>query len=147
MNLGKNIVYYRKKLSITQEELAEKLYVTRQTVSRWENGSVVPDLETAVMLCETFGCDLDTLVRGDAESGTVDNATADTQMEAKVEAKQASSFFSIARSYNKICSVVMLIAIFSFCVLKFGFGMETAAWLVGASGALICGIASIIAFT
>jgi DNA-binding XRE family transcriptional regulator len=145
MNLGKNIVYYRKKLSITQEELAEKLYVTRQTVSRWENGSVVPDLETAVMLCETFGCDLDTLVRGDAESGTMDNAPSENEV--RTDEKPPRPRFSIARNYSKISSVVMLVAIFSFCVLKFGFGMETAAWLIAASGALICGIASIIAFT
>ena len=145
MNLGKNIVYYRKKLSITQEELAEKLFVTRQTVSRWENGSVVPDLETAVKLCETFGCDLDILVRGDAEGGTVDKAHAENEV--RTDEKPPRPRFSIARNYSKISSVVMLIAIFLFCVLKFGFDMDTAAWLVGASGPLICGIVSIIAFT
>ena len=67
MNLGKNIIYYRKELQITQEDLAERLYVSRQTISRWENESVIPDVETIIKLCDIFGCDMDTLVRGNGE--------------------------------------------------------------------------------
>ncbi len=67
MSFGQNVVYYRKELKITQEELAEKLCVSRQTVSRWENDSFFPDMDTLIKLCDLFECDMDTLVRGQAE--------------------------------------------------------------------------------
>ena len=66
MSFGENLIYYRKNLKITQEELAEKLFVSRQTVSRWETDSTFPDVEMLMNLCELFDCDLDTLVRGNA---------------------------------------------------------------------------------
>ena len=81
MSFGKNIGYYRKQLKITQEELAERLYVSRQTISRWENDSVFPDVETVIKLCELFGCSMDTLVRGDAEA----EANTDTPKASKKE--------------------------------------------------------------
>lgn len=66
MSFGNNVLFYRKKYGITQEELAEKLDVTRQTVSRWETDGAFPDMEKLLALCELFRCDMDTLVRGDA---------------------------------------------------------------------------------
>ena len=66
MSFGENIGYYRRRGGITQEQLAERLFVTRQTVSRWETDAVLPDVETLVRLCDLFSCDMDTLVRGDA---------------------------------------------------------------------------------
>ena len=67
MSFGQNVVYYRKQKGITQEELADTLFVSRQTVSRWENDSAFPDVEMIIRLCDIFGCDMDTLVRGNAE--------------------------------------------------------------------------------
>ena len=63
MSFGENVTYYRKKLNVTQEELAERLSVSRQTVSRWETDSTFPDVEMLIRLCELFECDMDTLVR------------------------------------------------------------------------------------
>lgn len=65
MSFGTNLTYLRKQMAITQERLAEIMSVSRQTVSRWEGDSVLPDVDTLVRLCDIFGCDLDTLVRGD----------------------------------------------------------------------------------
>lgn len=67
MSFGENISYYRKKCGYTQDELAEKLELSRQTVSRWENDSSLPDVETLIKMCNLFGCDMDTLVRGNAQ--------------------------------------------------------------------------------
>lgn len=67
MSFGNNVVFYRKKFGITQEALAEKLDVTRQTVSRWETDNAFPDMEKLLVLCDLFGCDMETLVRGNAE--------------------------------------------------------------------------------
>lgn len=63
MSLGTNIQYLRKINKLTQEQFAEKMGVTRQTVSRWESDEVTPELNKLVELCSTFSCKLDELVR------------------------------------------------------------------------------------
>ena len=68
MSFGSNVLFYRKKFGITQEALAEKLEVTRQTVSRWETDSAFPDMDKLLILCDLFGCNMEVLVRGNAEA-------------------------------------------------------------------------------
>lgn len=63
MSLGTNIQYLRKQKKITQEQFAEKMNVTRQTVSRWEADEVTPELSKLVAMCSLFSCKLDALVR------------------------------------------------------------------------------------
>lgn len=65
MNLGKNIQYLRKQKKITQEQLAEIMSVSRQTISRWEADEIVPELSKLVALSDVFSCKLDTLVKED----------------------------------------------------------------------------------
>lgn len=69
MGLGKNIQYLRKQKRITQEQLAEIMSVSRQTVSRWESDEVVPELNKLVVLGELFACKLDALVRENLDAG------------------------------------------------------------------------------
>ena len=69
MRLDKNLQYLRKKNKITQEELAEKLDVSRQSVSKWETGEAYPETEKLIALCDLFGVSLDDLVRGDVAGG------------------------------------------------------------------------------
>ena len=52
--VGEKISYYRKKLRMTQDDLACKLFVTRQALSKWENGSAIPSIETLLSLCQIF---------------------------------------------------------------------------------------------
>lgn len=65
MSLGTNIQYLRKLNKMTQEQFAEKLDITRQTVSRWESDEVTPELNKLVEMCSLFSCKLDELVRED----------------------------------------------------------------------------------
>ena len=67
MELGKRLKEYRNRLGITQDDLAEKLYVSRQTVSAWENDKTYPDIHSLLMLGDLFDVSLDTLVKGDIE--------------------------------------------------------------------------------
>ena len=62
---GENIRRAREELGITQQTLADKLFVTRQAVSRWENGSRYPDLLTAKRLSEGLNASLDELLSDD----------------------------------------------------------------------------------
>lgn len=62
MKLSEKIYRHRKQLGISQEELADRLGVTRQAVSKWELGSSLPELETVVALARTFGVSTDYLL-------------------------------------------------------------------------------------
>ena len=65
MELGRRITELRKANNLTQEELAERCSVTRQTISNWENGKSYPDLEMLVFISDSFDISLDALVKGD----------------------------------------------------------------------------------
>ena len=65
MELGKRIAEIRKDRGLTQEGLAELCSVTRQTISNWENGKSYPDLETLVLISDTFDVSLDAMLKGD----------------------------------------------------------------------------------
>jgi len=67
MDLSHQIKKYRKQLAFSQEELAEKLYVPRQTISNWENERSYPDIHNLLLLSVLFDVSLDELVKGDVE--------------------------------------------------------------------------------
>ena len=67
MEIGRQIRKYRQELKMSQEELAEKVFVTRQTVSNWENDKNYPDINSLLLLSSLFGISLDILVKGDVE--------------------------------------------------------------------------------
>ena len=64
MSLGSNLQYLRRlSRNMTQEALAEKLNVSRQTISKWEMDSAQPEMDKAIELCKIFNCSLDNLFR------------------------------------------------------------------------------------
>ncbi len=65
MEVGKQIKRFRQDLKLSQEELAGKIFVTRQTISNWENGKNYPDVNSLVLLSQLFNTSLDILVKGD----------------------------------------------------------------------------------
>ena len=67
MELNEQIKKYRTEMNLSQEELAEKIYVTRQSISNWENGKTYPDIHSLLLLSSLFGISLDQLVKGDIE--------------------------------------------------------------------------------
>ena len=62
-----NLVQMRKLLQLTQEDLAEKLGVTRQSVAKWEAGESIPDLDKCKQLADIFGVSLDDLANYEPE--------------------------------------------------------------------------------
>ena len=67
MHFGKNLQILRKMTDMTQEELAGRMHVSRQTISKWELGAIVPEVEKLVELCELFNCSVDGLLRGNMD--------------------------------------------------------------------------------
>lgn len=68
MELGGQIKRYRTRLGLSQEELADRIFVTRQSVSNWETGRTYPDLQSLLRLSDLFGLSLDELIKGDIET-------------------------------------------------------------------------------
>ena len=67
MELGKQIKNCRQEANLSQEELAERVYVSRQTISNWENDKSYPDVHSLVLLSEIFQISLAKLIKGDIE--------------------------------------------------------------------------------
>ncbi len=67
MEIGAQIKKYRDAQGLSQEALAEKIFVTRQTVSNWETGKSYPDVHSLMLLGGVFDVSLDQLVKGDIE--------------------------------------------------------------------------------
>ena len=65
MEVGIQIKNFRQDLKLSQEELASKIFVTRQTISNLENGKNYPDVNSLIMLSQLFTTSLDILVKGD----------------------------------------------------------------------------------
>ena len=67
MELGTQIRKYRNEKTLSQEALAEQVFVSRQTVSNWENDKSYPDVKSLMLLSEVFEVSLDQLIKGDVE--------------------------------------------------------------------------------
>ena len=66
MAFSDNLQFLRTRQNLTQEQLAESLDVSRQSVSKWESGLSFPEMDTILKLCDLFSVSMDTLLRGDA---------------------------------------------------------------------------------
>ncbi len=65
MDLGKKLIELRKNKKLSQEQLAEEINVTRQTISNWENGKFYPDIDALVRISKYFNISLDDLLNYD----------------------------------------------------------------------------------
>ena len=68
MEVGGRIRELRTERGMSQDDLAARVYVSRQTISSWENGKTYPDVQSLLLLSEIFGASVDSLIRGDVEA-------------------------------------------------------------------------------
>ena len=68
MELGSRIRTHRTQAGLSQDELAGRIYVSRQTISSWENDKTYPDVQSLLLLSQVFGATIDELVRGDVDA-------------------------------------------------------------------------------
>lgn len=97
MELGSQIKKHRNELSLSQEELAEKVYVSRQTISNWENDKSYPDVNSLVLLSEVFNVSIDNLIKGDIEI-----------MKEQISSEDRKTFESLSRIYTVLFLLAML---------------------------------------
>ncbi len=74
MAFSDNLQFLRTRQNLTQEQLAEQMEVSRQSVSKWESGLSYPEMDTLLKLCELFRMDMDTLLRGDAAQALAEDS-------------------------------------------------------------------------
>jgi len=67
MNISNTIKEQRNRLSLSQDEQGERIYVSRQTISSWENDKTYPDVHSLVLLSQVFDMTIDNLIKGDIE--------------------------------------------------------------------------------
>ncbi|MEY8662322.1 helix-turn-helix transcriptional regulator [Ligilactobacillus faecis] len=65
MRLGDKIKDRRLELRLTQDQVAQELYISRQTLSNWENNKTLPDIQSLISLSDLYGLSLDELIRND----------------------------------------------------------------------------------
>ena len=104
--LGDNIRKYRKLNNMSQDDLAEKLNVTRQSVSLWENGQTQPSLENIVALAKLFGVSTDELLVSDNPSGSASN-TVSVQESEPQKSKKKSLFLILGISVAVVVAAVV----------------------------------------
>lgn len=97
MELGKQIRKYRKEQSLSQDELAEKVYVSRQTISNWENDKSYPDVNSLILLSEVFHTSIDNLIKGDVEV-----------MKEQVKNEDRKGFEKISRIFSVLFLAMMI---------------------------------------
>lgn len=73
MQFGENMQFLRKQKGMTQEDLAEQMAVSRQTVSKWESDQSFPETDKLIALCDLFGCSMDLLLRGDVRESILED--------------------------------------------------------------------------
>lgn len=71
MAFSENLQFIRTQAGVTQEQMAEQLEVSRQSVSKWEGGQSFPEMDTLLRICDLYDVDLDTLLRGSVEESRV----------------------------------------------------------------------------
>ena len=123
MELGQRIKDCRTEKGMTQEELADRIYVSRQTISSWENDRSYPDVHSLLMMGDLFGVSLDTLIKGDIEI-----------MKEKVDKSVVDGF----KKDNWIFAVLALLCILSAVpLMKYLGAIGTLIWGIIVSGTLI----------
>lgn len=98
LEVGRQIRKYREHMDFSQEQLAEKVYVSRQTISNWETGKSYPDINSLLLLSALFHVSLDKLIKGDVEA-----------MKEKIKESEIKKF----NKYGTVYTVLLIVSVFS----------------------------------
>lgn len=148
MSFSENLYYLRKREGISQEELAEKLGVSRQAVSKWETGDAFPETEKIIMLCDRYGVTMDALMRGDVNEQPTEKQASEEQSAAASEPVQTEDDEdekedTVAQKIAQ--SVVWLCAVLVYLVLGVFGDLWHPAWILFVFTPAIASVASLIA--
>ncbi len=137
MILADKIIEERKKLGLSQEELAEKLSVSRQAVSKWEGAQSIPDLQKIILMSELFSVSTDYLLKDKMEPERKASCESDADSTVRrVSMEEANSFMKTEAEQSKVVAFGVMLCILCPVLLIF---------LSGLSAANIAGITETVA--
>ncbi|NLL34800.1 MAG: helix-turn-helix transcriptional regulator [Clostridiales bacterium] len=113
MILADKIIMLRKRYGWSQEELAEKMQVTRQSVSKWEGAQSIPDLDKILRLSQIFGVSTDYLLKDELEDAEYSDHVEDTYTLRRVTMEEANAFLSIKEFTAKRIALATFLCIIS----------------------------------
>ncbi len=113
MILADKIIMLRKKNGWSQEELAEKMDVTRQSVSKWESAQSTPDLAKILQLSGLFGVSTDYLLKDELEEAEYTNDVQETSAVRRVSIEEANEFLQVKEFTAKRIAFGTFLCIFS----------------------------------
>ena len=113
MKFGDNLRQIRKSKKMSQEQLAEKMNVTRQSVSKWENGEAYPEMNNILQLCKIFNCSIYDLVQTEMSdiSSLDDEIVLNAAKLNNEKQKQVKTLSNIISLIGKIGAIVLKVAI------------------------------------
>ena len=125
MNLGEKLFELRKTKNLTQDEVAEKLNVTRQTVSKWETNQSTPDFDKIIPLCELYEISTDELLRGEKQEKTEENNYNNEEKKNKNNYENMTKNQIKQKSAQVVCSSIL---IFIVAIAYAGIGTAVMMW-------------------
>ncbi len=135
MSLGENIYHFRSQKNMSQGDLADALEVSRQSVSKWENNSAVPELDKLMRMAQIFEITIDELVTGEeTERPAPPPPAAPAMAEPGPAVKEVSSAQKIVGIVFLICGMLLSLVCFILSIIKenqYGEDMLMAFMLVG----------------
>ena len=139
VKVGKFIAQLRKEQGFTQEELGQKIGVTNKTVSRWENGNYMPDIELLIPLGEALGVSVNELLAGERLSDEqfrkqADENLVDAVRESSFSIKERTAFFKKKWLRDNVWLIIASILVGTAVSVKFSFdqlwALISPLWLV-----------------
>ena len=130
---GEFLKHLRKDKGLTQEQLAEHFYVSSRTVSRWETGSNMPDLDLLIDLADFYDVDIREIIDGERKSENMDNETKDTLKKVAEYATEEKK--NIKNKFLRATAIAIMVIGLSIIL----FGKPTAGALYGIIPEHICG--------
>ena len=109
MELSRQIKKYRTQADLSQEELAEKIFVSRQTISNWENDKNYPDIKSLVLMSEVFQVSLDNLIKGDLE-----------KMKEEIDAQEFEKFQKDGNVFTVLFIILLIVPVPLVMLWKWG---------------------------
>ena len=144
MILADKIIRLRKKNGWSQEELAEKMNVSRQAVSKWEGAQTIPDLEKILKLGELFGVTTDYLLKDEIENEEYTDGVSDPGIR-KITLAEANEYLELRKISAKriaIATMLCIVAVIPLLLLIVASEYPSFGW----SEELACGVGLVAMF-
>jgi len=147
MTIADKLIRLRKKSGMTQEELAEKMDVSRQAVSKWESGQTVPDLGKIVQLSELFGVTTDYLLKDGIEDVDAAEEACEKQSIRAITKEEAKAYVALRKRASWQIALATFLCILSpVALILLGVASDEASLGVSETVAGVVGLAALFVF-